>query len=54
LKEKHKRLKGTLWKWNKKFYGNADARIEALTKYIEGLELKAESVGKSIFIFNIS
>jgi hypothetical protein len=42
LKEKLKRLKGALKKWNKEVYGNVDSKIAALVGEIEELDLKGE------------
>ncbi|MCI40544.1 RNA-directed DNA polymerase (Reverse transcriptase), partial [Trifolium medium] len=45
LKEKLKRLKGVLKKWNKEVYGSVDNKIEALVCELEVLDLKGESEG---------
>jgi hypothetical protein len=47
LKEKLKRLKEVLKRWNKEVYGNVDTKIAALIDGIEGLDLKGEEVGLS-------
>ncbi|MCI40321.1 cysteine-rich receptor-like protein kinase, partial [Trifolium medium] len=47
LKEKMKRLKGALKKWNKEVYGSIDTKIAALVDDIERLDLKGESEGLS-------
>ncbi|MCI35228.1 RNA-directed DNA polymerase (Reverse transcriptase), partial [Trifolium medium] len=47
LKEKLKRLKGALKKWNKDVYGSVDTKIGDLTDAIECLELKGEREGLS-------
>jgi hypothetical protein len=47
LKEKLKRLKGALRKWNKEVYGSVDSKIADLMEGIEVLDLKGESGGLS-------
>jgi hypothetical protein len=47
LKEKLKRLKGALKKWNKEVYGNVDSKIAVLIDDIEELDLKGEVEGLS-------
>jgi hypothetical protein len=47
FKEKLKRLKGVLRKWNKEVYGNVDSKIADLMEGIEVLDLKGESDGLS-------
>ncbi|WJX93184.1 hypothetical protein P8452_74743 [Trifolium repens] len=45
VKEKMKRLKGALRKWNKEVYGCMESKIEDITDEIELLELKGEREG---------
>jgi hypothetical protein len=47
IKEKFKRLKGALKKWNKEVYGRVDGKIEDLITGIEQLDLKGETEGLS-------
>jgi hypothetical protein len=47
LKEKLKRLKGPLQKWNREVYGCVDSKIEDLITKIELLDLKGEGEGLS-------